>query len=103
MKIDLNEVRNVVERVVTEAKRKKKDPIDPPELQAGYGMTDAHQLNVPMGSRSLARRQGQSGIGPYTAEAVLRAFVRSAIVEILERDRIMESKAFRNVVRRGSR
>lgn len=40
----------------------------------------AHDFSVPLGDNNLYKRQGQSNIGPFTAEGTLKALV-DAIVE----------------------
>src|SRR5574337_420724 len=72
MKMTLNELRQMVNKIVLDEAKKKK-PKDEPKLNDAtkkYGSySEAFDFSSPLGSLNLYMQQGQSNFGPYTATA----------------------------------
>jgi hypothetical protein len=111
MKMNLDELRNVVRGMVREAKGKaKKVKVVARKTQpTGFGYSEAFNLSRPLGVHNLYHRQGVANFGPYTgtagptipdsprgidvpvaplplAEVALRSIVGDVIDEDIERD-----------------
>ena len=85
MKLSLQELRSIVEQGVsdalTEAKKKKKSADDPHPTAtiaalSGSVIDPVLDFAEPQGLQNRLRKQGASGMGPWTSEQLLRAYVK---------------------------
>lgn len=87
MKIKLTELKQIIESIVLEARRKKKtkkkDAASEPEK---YKTDENLDFSQPLGDKNLYKRQGASNWGPFTEEKALRIYLRNAISEALRVD-----------------
>ena len=106
MKISINELRDIVaetvSRVLAEAPKKgsKRPPKDIPprteesELEQrdrhvrglqGYAHSDVADFSKPLGPLNKTKRQGASGMGGWTAEAIVRRKIKEMQIRKLVR------------------
>ena len=75
----------IVQEAVNEAKKKKKKKEeDLKQEQQNFKADPVLDYSTPQGDMNRYKRQGVSGIGPYTSENALRLFVKNAINEAMK-------------------
>src|SRR5262245_26192668 len=109
MKVNLNELRQIIQEILSEAKKKKEKGEKAkysPKPEA-YGYSEALDFSAPLGVYNLYRSQGAVNWGPMTGpgtavdnrfhsvnplaedlneEALVRSFVKGVVAEDIERD-----------------
>lgn len=91
MKISLNELKTIVREAIVEAKKKKKKEKSVDGVKR-YQKDEKLDFSKPLGNSNLYKRQGASGIGPYTAESALRLFIKNVIKEAMKDEKSEKKK-----------
>lgn len=91
MKMDITELRRMVERTIDEAKKKRGKKKDAPEERevhpAGYSYAESFDFSRPLGALNAYARQGVANFGPYTGDG-------SALSELVKEDAVPADSAW---------
>jgi hypothetical protein len=99
MKLTVDELTEVIRGAIkqfSEAGKKGVDGYlaeDDPVQPRGFGKAEAHQFDKPLEKKNLYKRQGNSNMGPFTAEAAIRAIARDVVKESFETSKIPNKHA----------
>ena len=82
MKIKFDNLSSMIREAITEAKKKKADDdMKPEDRPVGYVSDEKFDMSKPLGNDNLYKKQGASGMGPFTEEKALRLIVRKLVSE----------------------